>query len=102
MAVPRYAYLLLKIPGPNGVITVKGSFTLSDNCDREFSKISDSFGMAAEYAQLKGATDYNVLPEAGRSLPDQAFDSTKDTQEIQVHPSDPKKTTFIASNLDAA
>jgi hypothetical protein len=34
--------------------------------------------------------------------PSQAFDSTKDTQEIQVHPSDPKKMTFIASNLNAA
>ena len=58
--------------------------------------------MAAEYAELKGTTDYNVLPEVGQSFPDQAFDSTKDTQEIQVHPSDPKKMTFIASNLDAA
>jgi hypothetical protein len=82
MAVPHYAYLLLKILGPNGVITVKGSFTLSDNCDREISKIPESFGMAAEYTKLKGTTDYNVLPEAGRSFPDQAFDSTKDTQEI--------------------
>jgi hypothetical protein len=26
MAVPHYAYLALKIPGPKGVITVKGSF----------------------------------------------------------------------------
>jgi hypothetical protein len=26
MAVPHYAYLVLKIPGPNGVITVKGNF----------------------------------------------------------------------------
>jgi hypothetical protein len=26
MAVPHYAYLILKIPGPNGVITVKGNF----------------------------------------------------------------------------
>ena len=65
-------------------------------------KNSESFRMAAEYAELKGTTDYNVLPEAGRSLSDQAFDSTKDTQEIQVHPSDPKKMTFIASNLDIA
>jgi hypothetical protein len=102
MAVPYYSYLLLKMPGPNGVNTVKGSFTLLDNYDREFSKISESFGMAAKYTELKGTIDYNVLPEVGRSLPDQAFDSIKDTQEIQVHPSDPKKMTFIASNLDAA
>jgi hypothetical protein len=30
MAVPHYTYLVLKIPGPNGIITVKGSFKLSD------------------------------------------------------------------------
>ena len=102
MAVPHYAYLLLKIPGPNGVITVNGSFTLSDRCDREFSKISESFGMQAEYAETRLTTDYNVLPEIGRSLQEQAFDSTKNTKEVQVHPVDPKKTTSIASNLDAA
>jgi hypothetical protein len=37
MAVPHYAYLILKIPGPNGAITVKGNFEVSDTCDREFS-----------------------------------------------------------------
>jgi hypothetical protein len=102
MAIPHYAYLLLKIPGPNGIITIRGSFTLSDNCDREFNKISKSFGMEAKYAELKDSTDHNVLPEAGRSLPDQVFDSAKDTREIQIHPQDPKKTTFIASNLAIA
>jgi hypothetical protein len=29
MAVPHYAYLVLKIPGPNRVITVKGNFEVS-------------------------------------------------------------------------
>jgi hypothetical protein len=40
MAVPHYAYLVLKIPGPNGVITVKGNFKVSDTCDREFNKMA--------------------------------------------------------------
>jgi hypothetical protein len=30
MAVPHYTYLVLKMPGPNGIIIVKGSFELSD------------------------------------------------------------------------
>jgi hypothetical protein len=30
MAVPHYTYLVLKIPGPKGIITVKGSFEVSD------------------------------------------------------------------------
>jgi hypothetical protein len=89
MAFPDHTYLMLKIPRPNGIITIKGSFTLSDNCDREFKKISQSFGMVAEYAKFKDTTNNNVLPEAGRSLPDQAFDSTNDTKEVKVQPNDP-------------
>jgi hypothetical protein len=46
MTVPHYSYLLLKIPGPNGIFTLKGSFDRSDNYDREFHKLSESFGMA--------------------------------------------------------
>jgi hypothetical protein len=49
MVVPHYAYLVLKIPGPNGVITVKGNFEVSDTCDKEFSKMAQTFGMIAEY-----------------------------------------------------
>ena len=41
MAVPDYAYLKLKMPGPRGVITVSGRFVRSDRCDREFHKISE-------------------------------------------------------------
>ena len=44
MAVPHYAYLKLKMPGPHGVITISGSFVRSDRCDKEFHKISEAFG----------------------------------------------------------
>jgi hypothetical protein len=102
MAVPHYAYLTLKIPGPKGTIMVQGSFEVSNTCDKEFNRLAQTFGMTAEYARLKGETDHNVLPEVGRSLPDQAFDATQDLKKIQVHPTDPNKTTSIAVNLDPA
>jgi hypothetical protein len=102
MAVPHYAYLTLKIPGPKGTITVQGSFEVSNTCDKEFNRLAQTFGMTAEYARLKGETDHNVLPNVGRSLPDQAFDATQDSKKIQVHPMDPNKTTSIAVNLDPA
>jgi hypothetical protein len=56
--------------------------------------------MTTEYARPKGKTDHNVLPDVGRSLPDQAFSATQDSKKIQVHPTDPSKT--IAVNLDPA
>jgi hypothetical protein len=100
MAVPHYAYLALKIPGPKGIITVHGSFKVSNTCDKEFNRMAQTFGMTAEYARLKGKTDHNVLPDVGQSLPDQAFDATQDAKKVRVHPTDPNKTTSIAVNLD--
>jgi hypothetical protein len=98
MVVPHYAYLALKILGPKGVITMKGSFELSNTRDKEFNRMAQIFGMIAEYARLKGETDHNVLPDVGRSLLDQAFDATQDSKKVQVHPTDPAKTTSIAVN----
>jgi hypothetical protein len=40
MAVPHYTYPVLKMPGPNRIITVKGSFELLDLCDKEFHKMA--------------------------------------------------------------
>ncbi|KAK1619631.1 hypothetical protein QYE76_025148 [Lolium multiflorum] len=49
MAVPHYAYLKLKMPGNNGTnITVYGSFSRSDNCDRDFQRIAAKFGPQRE------------------------------------------------------
>jgi hypothetical protein len=68
--------LNLKIPGPSGTIIVNGSFTPSDNCDRDFSKLSESFGMKEELPQLKELIDTNVFPEIPKTLPEMTFDST--------------------------
>jgi hypothetical protein len=51
MAVPHYMYLVLKMPGPKGIIKVKGSFEVSDLCDKEFHKMAQNFGMVANYAE---------------------------------------------------
>jgi hypothetical protein len=49
MVVPHYAYLKLKMPGNNGTnITVHGSFSRSDNCDRDFQRIAAKFGPQRE------------------------------------------------------
>jgi hypothetical protein len=99
MAIPQYTYLALKIPRPKGAITVKGSFEVSDTCDKEFNRMAQIFGMIAEYARLKGETDHNILPNVGQSLPDQDFDTTQDSKKVRVHPTDPTKTTSIIVNL---
>jgi hypothetical protein len=65
MAVPHYAYLMLKIPGPKGTITVQGSSEVSNTCDKELNRMAQTFSMTAEYERFKGETDHNVLPDVG-------------------------------------
>jgi hypothetical protein len=68
MAVPRYTYLVLKMPGPRGIIIVKGSFEVSDLCDREFHKMAQNFGMTANYAgKAKSTTTEGVKLFEGRA-----------------------------------
>jgi hypothetical protein len=45
-----------------GIITAKGSFELSDLCDREFHKMAQNFGMTANYAEK--AKKPRVIPGA--------------------------------------
>ena len=35
MGVPHYTYMMLKIPGPKGVIMVRGSLEHAVDCDRQ-------------------------------------------------------------------
>jgi hypothetical protein len=75
MAVPHYTYLVLKMPRPKGIITVKGSFKLSDLCDKEFHKMAQNFGMTANYGEPKDKT---------KSL------TTGTVQQLEAHPAEPE------------
>jgi hypothetical protein len=89
MAVPHYTYLVLKMPGPNGIITVKGSFELSDLCDKEFHKMAQNFGMMASYGEPK----------------DKAKSTTTGiAQQLEGHPAGPevKKLQVQSSDQDKA
>jgi len=105
MAVPHYAYLKLKMPGPRGVITVSGSFVRSDRCDREFHKISETFGAQEELEEIAMLTDKSIFPMTSRSesqQPTRDFSVTSDTNTHQVHPTDPSKTVRVSATLPIA
>jgi hypothetical protein len=55
------------MPGPRGIITVKGSFEVSDLCDREFHKMAQNFGTTANYAEnAKTTTTESIKLLEGR------------------------------------
>jgi hypothetical protein len=102
MAVPHYTYLVLKMPGPNGIITVKGSFYLSDMFNKEFHKMAQTFGMTAAYKEPKESTHNNPPSSIGRSPPDKVFDATPDAKKILVQSDDPKEATPVESGTPIA
>jgi hypothetical protein len=75
MVVPHYTYLVLKMPGPNGIITVKGSFEISDLCDKEFHKMAQNFGMMASYGEPKDKAKSTTIGVA---------------QQLEGHPAEPE------------
>ena len=90
------------MPGPKGIITVRGNYKKSDNCDVEFNKISQSFGMQQELAEIAAMTDHSVLPLTQKIAPEMEFDLKKDTTAHQVHPTDPAKTVLMSNTLPIA
>ena len=92
MAVPHYAYLKLKMTGSTSVLTINGSFAKSDQCDRDFHKVSDTFGAEQELNEIAMATEKSIFPLASRSESKEHgrdFSIDSDTVTHQMHPTDP-------------
>jgi hypothetical protein len=101
MAVPHYTYLVLKMQGPNGVIIVKGSFKLSDICDKEFHKVAQKFGMIAKYGQLKGKIDKDTAAATRQSEGNKEGSIKPEAKKLQVQEEDLGKFTTNESGTPA-
>ena len=87
---------------PYGTITINRDFERSDECNRKFNKISESFGAHEQLRELALTNDRTLFPEGKQSAPSSAFSMTNDTREHQVHPTDPKKTVLVSTSLPSA
>jgi hypothetical protein len=55
MAIPHYAYLVLKMPGLCGIISIRGDIKQAFDCDRESCETVDRLTVSAELQELKQA-----------------------------------------------
>ena len=100
MAVPNYTYLKLKLPGPNGVITMSGSFEQAYVSSREYFNLATTAANSAELGQLR-ATTPECRPDPGKPSQAPAFVSTDETKSVVVDDTDPTKMVWISSQLSA-
>jgi hypothetical protein len=98
MVVPNYTYLKLKMPGPNGVITVRSMYRHAYECDMECVEyaeaLAESEALIADLECLSKEVS-NMKRHAGNFEPAEAVKS------ISLDPSnDADKKVRIGSELD--
>src|SRR3954466_4456527 len=100
-------YLKMKIPGPNGVITVIGDFRKSLECTSAGGSLADSqviveekrqLGKVIAMAQAQSKAPLPVGP-AKRAEEESAFQSAKDSKKIALDPSDSTKCVVVGAGL---
>jgi hypothetical protein len=101
MAIPHYTYMILKMPGPEGIITVRA----------DFQGIAECFRVAIQVAlttkpSTTSSAQANSKPKEDLTVPTneaQAVTSmwpTEETKRINIGFTDERKTAIISSSLD--
>jgi hypothetical protein len=103
MVIPHYAYLVLKMPGPRGVISIRGDIKRAFDYDRESCEIANRLIASVELQELKQALAKSppdpIMPEAKTSKTSiQSEDTLSKT--IPLSTEEPSKVAHVGNNLD--
>jgi hypothetical protein len=101
MAVPHYAYLKMKLPGPKGVITILGCFKKSLECAKASSQLAEALVIAEEKRQLLHRVELTQQDVPARQSPVEQFKPANNTKKILLDESDPYKFVIIGTSLSA-
>jgi hypothetical protein len=98
MAVPNYTYLKLKMPGPNGVITVVSTYRHAYECDVECVEYTEALALSeALIADLESLS--KEAPDAKRHAGN--FEPAEAVKSVPLDPSNnASKQVRIGSELD--
>ncbi|CAN6251823.1 unnamed protein product [Urochloa humidicola] len=99
MAVPNYTYLKMKMPGPNGIITVGPSFEHAYECDVECVERAEALAEEETcVADLEKMANELIDPlkHAG------SFEPAEQIKDVPLDPNVPEgKTLRVSSTLDS-
>jgi hypothetical protein len=101
MAMPHYAYLKIKLPGPRGMITVSGCFKKSLACTKARSQLADALVIAEEKRQLLDRAELTQQDVPAHQSPVDQFKMADDTKKILLDESNPSKFIIIGTGLSA-
>ena len=104
MARPCYIYNLLKLPGLEGIITVRGNLKKARECEEGAAAFAEAMLHAEEYQEIKEAMSPSEMPATKSDVlkPSPQFKASEETKKISLDESDPSKVTSIGIELDNA
>ena len=102
MAVPHYAYLKMKMPGPRGIITIFGDYIRSIACTMDSAKVAETIVCNEEMRQFKRkvSEEQPEVPELAKPNGESSFQSGRDSKRIYFDESDKSKFVTVGANLD--
>ena len=106
MASTHVAYLKMKMPGPNGVITISGDYRRSMECASAGSLLAESLVIAAEKKRIHEVVALAQASQLGMprvTNPQQTatFQAAKESKKVGVDESNPERTVIIGAGLDS-
>jgi hypothetical protein len=98
MNIPNYTYLKLKIPGPNGVITVRTTYQHAYECDIECCEYAEAI-IESEALVVDLEAHLREMPDPKHST--SSFEPIKGVKEVPLDPSSSNnKTVHVGTTLD--
>jgi hypothetical protein len=104
MAVPHYVYLLLKMPGRGGVLTLRGDFKKSYDCNQaaiQYASTSRRPEASAEVLAAAQCLPPDELEIPSRKSSQSSINAANEValKTIQLQEGDASKTTIIGAGL---
>jgi hypothetical protein len=102
MAIPHYPYMILKMSGPQGIITVRADFQGTADCFRGAIQTALTAGpLAALPAQVNTRLEKeNLTIPTNEAQVMTSIRPTEETKGINLGFSNERKTSIISSSLD--
>ena len=105
MISTHVGYLKMKMPGPNGIITISGDYKRALECASAGSCLAESLIIAAEKKKIHevvALAQSTQLGMPGMVNPEQnaTFEVPQETKKISIDPEFPKRKAIIGAGLD--
>jgi hypothetical protein len=103
MAIPHHTYLIMKMPAPNGILSILGDIMVSDNCESatvELSKYQAIKAAATVMVAQSAKIDQTTLQVPEQKITSTALDPSPTVKKICLGQPEASKEVFIGADLN--